>query len=62
MLQNYAKIRSAIPAILASPVVLPAAAGVLVVALLSLRRGRQQWLEVDHACLHIFLLEERAFE
>ena len=63
MLQKYAKIRSAIPAILASPVVLPAAAGVLVVALLSLRRGRQPWLEVDHACLHsFFVLEERTFE
>ena len=31
--------------ILASPVVLPAAVGVFVVALLSLRRGRQPWLE-----------------
>ena len=63
MLQKFAKIRSAIPAILASPVVLPAAAGVLVVALLSLRRGRQPWLEVDHACLHsFFVLEERTFE
>ena len=31
--------------ILASPVVLPAAVGVLLVALLSLRRGRQPWLE-----------------
>lgn len=63
MLQTCAKIRSAIPAILASPVVLPAAAGVLVVALLSLRRGRQPWLEVDHACLHsFFVLEDRTFE
>ena len=31
--------------ILASPIVLPAAVGVFVVALLSLRRGRQPWLE-----------------
>lgn len=31
--------------LLASPVVLPTACGVLVVALLALRRGRQPWLE-----------------
>eukprot|EP00913_Durusdinium_trenchii_P017724 g16657.t1 len=38
-------LQSAIPMLLASPVVLPTACGVLVVALLALRRGRQPWLE-----------------